>query len=93
MTIQVLDPTSEFEALSSNLAPRLKTLEGKTVGIISNGKEGTRAFFAIIERVLLKELKVASVIQRVKSNYSAPAEESIIHQARDWDIAIAGIGD
>lgn len=93
MTIQVLDPTSEFEVKTSNLAPRVKSLEGKTVGIISNGKEGTRAFFAIIERLLLKEFKVATVVQRVKSNYSAPAEESIIREAGDWDIAIAGIGD
>ena len=46
MTFRVLDPTPEKAPPAGQLAPRLATLEGKTVGFISNGKEGTKGFFA-----------------------------------------------
>jgi hypothetical protein len=44
MTIRVLNPTSESVVATLNPAPRLVSLEGKTVGLISNGKEGTAGF-------------------------------------------------
>ncbi len=93
MTIRVLNPTSESEVSSLNPAPRLKSLEGKTVGLISNGKEGTVGFFAHLDRLLREHYKVADVVMRVKSNYSAPAETEIIDEARNWDLAITGLGD
>jgi hypothetical protein len=33
------------------------------------------------------------VVLRRKSNYSAPAEASIIDEARNWNLAITGLGD
>ena len=50
MTIRVLDPTSEFNSQQILPALRLSTLEGKTVGLISNGKEGTKEYFAYLDR-------------------------------------------
>jgi len=93
MSYLVLDPTSEAVALQRMVAPRLSTLAGKTVGFISNGKEGTKGFFAHLERLLQEELHVNNVVVRQKSNYSAPAEASIINEAGSWDVTIAGIGD
>jgi hypothetical protein len=29
----------------------------------------------------------------MKSNYSAPAEDEIIDEARNWDLVISGLGD
>lgn len=93
MMLQVLDPTSEVESAEPELAPRLSSLTGKTVGLISNGKEGTEGFFVHLERLLKERLLVANVVWRTKSNYSAPAERSIIDEAKNWDLAITGIGD
>jgi hypothetical protein len=45
MTIRVLNPTSEAAVDTMEPAQRLTSLEGKTVGLISNGKEGTAGFF------------------------------------------------
>ena len=67
--------------------------EARTVGIISNGKEGTAHFFAHLERVLRGRFGVAGVVQRVKSNLSAPAERAIMDEAAGWDAAITGVGD
>ncbi|MBT6056624.1 MAG: hypothetical protein HOG51_01205 [Gammaproteobacteria bacterium] len=93
MTIRVLNPTSESPVVTLEPAPRLQGLEGKTVGLISNGKEGTAGFFAHVDRLLRERYRVAEVILRTKSNYSAPAEDEIIDEARNWDLAITGLGD
>ncbi len=75
------------------VAPRLASLAGKTVGFISNGKEGTTGFFAHLDRMLREELGAAEVIRRVKSNYSAPADPDIVDELRRWQAVVTGIGD
>ena len=91
--MRVLDPTFEEAALGFTLPPRLEGLRGTTVGIISNGKEGTAHFFAHLERVLRDRVGVATVVQRVKGNLGAPAEREIMDEAAGWDAAITGVGD
>ena len=93
MILQVLDPTNEVAPVVGRLAPRVASLAGKTVGFISNGKEGTTGFFAHLERMLREELGVAEVIRRVKSNYSAPADPDIVDELRRWHAVVTGIGD
>ena len=93
MTFKVLDPSSEFDSEAGKLAPRLSALAGKTVGLISNGKEGTKGFFGHLDRLLRAEYGVGEVILRTKSNYSAPAEAEIAAEIPAWDLAITGIGD
>ena len=93
MTFRVLDPTSEAVAEETTLAPRLDSLTGKTVGFISNGKEGTRGFFRHLDEMLRNEFGVADVVHRIKSNYSAPADAPIMAEAANWDAAVTGLGD
>ena len=78
MTIRVLDPSNERHVTHARLAERAVSLRGKTVGIISNGKEGTKGYFRHFERLLREELGVADVVWRTKSNYSAPAEAEVV---------------
>ncbi len=93
MNYRVLDPTSETHAKSFSLAPRLSSLAGGKVGFISNGKEGTKGFFSHLERMLLDDVGMREVVWRTKANYSAPAENDIISEVKEWDAAISGIGD
>jgi hypothetical protein len=93
MTFRVLDPTAGEPAAAGQRAPRLDTLEGKTVGFISNGKVGTKGFFAHLEQMLREDYGVAKVVSRTKSNYSAPADAHIVAEIRQWDAVISGIGD
>ncbi len=93
MALHIFDPTHELKAAGIRPAPRPLTLEGKTVGIITNGKEGTRPYFTRVERLLRDELGVADVVWRQKKNYSAPAEAAIIDEARQWHAAVTGVGD
>jgi hypothetical protein len=93
MTLRVLDPTNEATAAGGRQAERLASLEGKTVGFISNGKEGTKGYFAHLERLLRAELGVADVVWRTKSNYSAPADAHIVAEITNWHAVFAGVGD
>ena len=93
MTLQVLDPTNETKAAGGKPAPRLSSLQGKTVGFISNGKEGTKGYFTHLERMLREELGVADVVWRTKSNYSAPADAHIVDEIKRWHAVVAGVGD
>jgi len=93
MTLRVLDPTNETTTPLGRLAPRLPSLRGKTVGFISNGKEGTKGFFSHLEKMLREEHGARDVVLRVKSNYSAPADAHIVEEIRHWDAVVTGIGD
>ena len=93
MVLQVLDPTNETAPPLGKLAPRLTSLAGKTVGFISNGKEGTKGFFAHLDRMLREEFGVADVVLRVKSNFSAPADRDIVDEIARWHAVVTGIGD
>src|SRR5690349_23427576 len=93
MTLRVLDPSNERQAAKARLAERDVSLRGKTVGFISNGKEGTKAYFRHLERMLREELGVADVVWRTKSNYSAPAEAGIVDEIKKWQAVVAGVGD
>ena len=93
MALQVLDPTNETPPPLGQRAPRPVSLAGKTVGVISNGKEGTKGFFAHLDRMLREEFGVADVVVRVKSNFSAPADRHIVDEIARWHAVVTGIGD
>ena len=93
MILRVLDPTNETKAAGGQPAVRLPSLNGTTVGLISNGKEGTKGYFAHLDRMLREDLGVADVVWRTKSNYSAPADRHIIDEIKTWHAVVAGVGD
>jgi len=93
MTIEVLDPTHGDEPDPFALAPRLDDVAGATIGVISNGKQGTRRFFDALARELIDTWGAADVVRVTKPNYSAPAGDEIFDRAKQWNALVAGIGD
>ena len=93
MVFQVLDPTNETVPPIGQPAPRTASLAGRTVGIISNGKEGTKGFFAHLDGLLRAEFGVGDVVLRTKSNFSAPADRDIVDEIARWHAVVTGIGD
>jgi hypothetical protein len=92
--ITVLNPTYDQRATRAPaLALRPPRLRGATVGMLSNGKVGTRTFFDHLERLVREQWSVAEVVRRTKSNYSAPAEPALTREAVDWEVMFAGVGD
>ena len=94
MIFRVLDPTNEKHDVGGKPAPRPQSLSGRTVGIISNGKEGTKEYFAHVARLLRDEpRRVGEVVLRTKSNFSAPADTHIVDEIRRWQAVVTGVGD
>ena len=91
--MEILDPTHEGDSPDFVPAARLRSLEGATIGVISNGKKSTKPFFDALERELVEKHGVATVVRRTKSNYSAPADAEIMDEAKKWDALVAGVGD
>jgi hypothetical protein len=67
MRIEVLDPSHESDVREFKAAPRLASLNGTTVAIMSNGKKGTQPFFDAFERELLEGHGVAKVVRLTKA--------------------------
>jgi hypothetical protein len=93
MPLRVFDPTNEMKVAGIKPAPRPGSLQGKTVGIITNGKEGTKGYFTHLDRMLREELGVAEVVWRRKANYSAPADAHIVDEIKNWQAVVTGVGD
>ena len=93
MSLRVFDPTNEAKAAVGQLAERPASLAGKTVGIVTNAKEGTKGYFTHLDRMLREEFGVANVVWRTKSNYSAPADAHIVDEMKTWHAVVAGVGD
>lgn len=93
MTIEILDPTYDQPASATTLAQRLPTLHGVTVGIVSNGKQGTTRFFDALGHALVERHGVAEVVRLTKDNYSAPAGPEVLDRAKEWHALVAGVGD
>jgi hypothetical protein len=91
--MRILDPSNEGKSVGVQLAPRLPSLEGLTVGIVTNAKEGTKGYFTHLDRLLREEMGVADVIWREKSNYSAPCDAHIVEEITNWHAVFAGVGD
>ena len=91
--MKILDPTNEARAMGLVLAPRLASLEGKTVAIITNAKEGTKGYFTHLDRLLRSELGVQEVVWRQKTNYSAPCDAAIVQEITNWHAVFTGVGD
>ena len=93
MILRVFDPTNERKAAGGKAAPRSASLKAKTIGLISNGKEGTAGYFAHLDRMLREEFDVANIVFRRKSNYSAPADAHIVDEIKNWQAVVTGVGD
>ncbi len=91
--MEILDPTHEGEAPDFAPACRLHSLDGATIGVISNGKKGTKPFFDALEQELVETYGVATIVRRTKSNYSAPADAAFMAEAKQWHALVAGVGD
>ena len=91
--MRLLDPTNEMKATGVKLAPRLKSFEGLTIGIITNAKEGTKGYFTHLDRLLRSEMGVKEVIWRQKTNYSAPCDTAIVQEITNWHAVFTGVGD
>jgi len=92
--MQIYDPTSSGPERSLARAAAMAGLEGKTIGILENGK--LNAVEMLGEIAALFETRHGCTVRAIysKSNASAPAPaETLAKAAAEVDFLITGLGD
>ena len=92
--MQLYDPTSSGAERHLSRAAALTSLEGKTIGILENGK--LNAVEMLREVAALFETRHGCIVRPMwhKSNASAPAPAGVLAQAAgEVDFLVTGLGD
>ncbi|MEK7214905.1 MAG: hypothetical protein AAB289_04855 [Chloroflexota bacterium] len=92
-TLVILDPLGEVAVTDHPLAPRLRDLRGKTLGIIDNGMPGSNDILSTLADMMRETEGIKEVIVRIKPNVSRPAPPEIVNElVARCDFVICGVG-
>lgn len=94
MTIQFLNPVQEAEANPATLAPRLSSLDGATLGFLTNGKENAERLLDYVAEELNAKFTLKGLVKVDKVhagiNSSPKMLDDLVGQV---DAVITAIGD
>ena len=93
MSIRVFDPTAEDAAATTTGARRLVSLEGRTIGLLDNGKFHVRELLDHVEEMLRSQYGVAQVLRFRKPDASRPAPPTVMTDMQRCEAIISAVGD
>ncbi len=88
MPLVVLNPTPDAPPVPARIAPPLVSLEGRTVGLLDNGKFNVAPFLDCVEALLRDEYGVRDIVRRRKANQNAPAPAALLAELAGCDAVI-----
>ena len=93
MSIRVLDPTAEVDSsLAGNMA-RLDSLQGRTIGLLDNGKIRVHELLNEMEDIFVSQHGVAQVVRFKKPDASRPAPAEVVADMKQCDAIVSAVGD
>jgi len=93
MTIRVFDPTAEDAAATTPGTRRLVSLQGRTIGLLDNGKIHVRELLDHVEAILRSQYGVAQVLRFKKPDASRPAPPAVMADMQRCEAIISAVGD
>ena len=93
MLTVIVNPMNENQPSNVSAAPRLKTLAGKTIGLLDISKPGGNIFLDRIERLLRERYGVARVVRASKPTFTKRAPGEVIEKLRGVDAVIEALAD
>ncbi|MCZ6872415.1 MAG: hypothetical protein O7G88_02625 [bacterium] len=93
MRIRVLDPTAEVTVATAAIPERLEALQGRTIGLLDNGKIHVRELLDHMEEILRSQHGVSHVLRFKKPDASRPAPDAVIADMKQCDAIISAVGD
>ena len=93
MSIRVLDPTFDDATMTTTRPGRLATLQGRTIGLLDNGKLRVYELLNAVEEILRSQYGVTNVVRLKKPDASRPAPPEIIADMKQCDAVISAVGD
>lgn len=92
--MQLIDPTVTSPTQDNTRAPNLVTIEGRKIGLLSNGKVNADVLLRETAEIFSSKHNCQVMELRRKTNASAPAPAKIIEQlAQECDFLITANGD
>jgi hypothetical protein len=93
MSLRVFDPAFEEATVMTTSPARLTSLEGRTVGLLDNGKIRVRELLDHVEAMLRSHYGVAQVLRFKKPDASRPAPPEVIADMKPCAAIISAVGD
>jgi len=95
MSPVLMDPRGKSpEKLVSLTARRVSSLEGKTIGLMSNTKPNSAQLLEDIGQLLVQRYGVKELVVRQKPNFYTPAPPQLVEElANSCDAVLTAIGD
>lgn len=93
VVLKVLDPTGADLATRVNPAPRLNTLEGKSIGIVWNQKPCSDVLLGYVEELLRERFPTAQFSKWLAPICTPPEEGLRERIAKEVDAIIYASGD
>lgn len=88
-----VNPLDEQASAARAAAPRLDTLDGKTLALLDISKPGGSFFLDRLEQLLREEHGVAQVVRVSKPTYTKPAPFEVLEGLRFVDGVIEALAD
>ena len=94
MRLKILDPTIAAEPAESVEAKRVADLNGKILGLLSNGKVNGDRLLELVHQRLAARYRIEGVVTLTKASASRVADTAMLDAlARDCDVVVTAIGD
>jgi len=93
MPIKLINPMNETPVRVSTPPARLRSLQGKIVGLLDISKTGGNLFLDRLEHLLRERFHVAHVVRAVKPTFAKPAPPGVIEQLRAVDAVVEALAD
>jgi hypothetical protein len=91
--MRIVSPMNEAVVGAAPAAPRLGTLQGKTIALLDISKPGGSVFLDRIEQTLRTKHGVATVIREMKPTFAKPAPPEVLQRIRAADAVIEALAD
>ena len=90
----VLDPTVEPMPAHASMAPRPESLDGKTLGLLANGKRNSDRLLDKVGTLLAEHYQLNGIVARNKGTASRPCPDSLLQELlAQCDVVVTGVGD
>lgn len=93
MLTKLINPLNEISVRVLTPPARLRTLQGKTVGLLDISKAGGNLFLDQLERLLRERFQVANVVRTMKPTFAKPAPPGIIELLCSTDAVVEALAD
>ncbi len=92
--LTVLDPTVAPMPAHVSMAPRPESLNGKTVGLLANGKRNADHLLDHVAALMAEHFQLKEIVARDKRNASRPCPDDLLQELlSQCDVVVTATGD